>query len=193
VTEVNSQPQISPLSRPDMFDALLRELMDGDGRIPVALVLGDGDGAVEAAVRSRLAKAGIRAGLISDRQVSIGAEELAQGEIDPIQAATAVMLDPTVSAIVMFTNAVTTLEDGLPFDRIDVLAIADGLAASDELPAFLSLARPYLQGMVLAIRGDPATGLIARFADERSLRLSDTRANLARGLAKAIAAQTSGG
>jgi cyanophycin synthetase len=152
IIEVNAEPQISPRSRPDIHGALLEELVPGRGRIPVAIVLGD-DGTVEAEVRSMLGRAGIRAGLASPRQISIGSEWLAEGTIDPFRAARALIINSEVEAILLFSDGRQMLRNGLPFERVDILAVAG--SAHCELREFLSLARPHIRRGILMLREDP--------------------------------------
>jgi len=188
ITEINHQPQISPLSRPDIHHALLQQLIDGDGRVPTAIVLGDRKGTVQATVRTLLAQSGLCAGIASPRDISIGAEEIAKGTIDPFRGAAALVTDPTVRMIVMFTDGHAILRHGLPFEKVDVLVIADDRPGCCNIDQFLSAVKPHLRAEALTARGDPAAAAIARVIGGRSLRLVKSPADLAAALCKLLLA-----
>ena len=190
ITEVNSQPQISPLSRPDIYPSLMRRLVTAEGRIPVALVLGGDDmAAMAAAVRARLAGSGICAGVAAISDVTIGREVIGHGTFDAFSAVQALLTDTTVEAVVLFTNGPELVRHGLPFDRFDLLVIADGGMVPAEIRRFLALVRPHLRGEVLSARGDPAIGAISKIIGTGAQRFVHTQADLAAGLCTLLRAK----
>lgn len=172
ITEVNEQPQMSPASRSDIHAVLLRELVDGDGRVPVAVVLGDEDSALIAEVRQVLAAAGVRAGIASPSAIFIGPEEIAKGSISAFRAAHALVTDLTVEMIVLFTTGTEMLGHGIPFDRIDLLAISETREDVSDLRQFLRMVRPHLTGEAIVAQGDVALEDIRADVGGRILRMT---------------------
>jgi cyanophycin synthetase len=189
IIEVNSQPQISPRSRPDIHRALLRELMHGEGRVPVAIVLGD-TGEIEAEVEKLFAGAGIRAGIASPRGIRAGEALLAERDADALRGARTLILDSSVDAIVLFADGKAMLRNGLPFERIDLLAIAGPVEC--DLTEFLALARPHITGGIVAMGELPERAAIAEAAGKLSLRLVENGPDLAKLLARRLALQARG-
>lgn len=172
ITEVNEQPQISPASRSDIHAALLRELIDEDGRVPVAVVLGDEDSALEAEVRQVLAGAGVTAGVASPSSIFIGPEEIAKGSISAFRGAHALVTDLTVEVIVLFSTGKEMLGHGIPFDRIDLLAISETRKDVSDLRQMLRMMRPHLAGSALVAQSHVAIEDIRTDLGSQNLRMT---------------------
>jgi len=178
ITEVNPGPQFSPFSRADIYHALLRDFVCGGGRVPAALVLGGGIDCHEA--HEALLANGLNPGTAAGRIV-IGPDLITETAGDLIAAADVLTGDPTVETIVLASDGAQVAREGLPLDRIDVLAIGEGVA---DLPRLLALVADHLTGDALALAGDPALPEIRRILGADRVR---TVADAA-GLAAAIAA-----
>ncbi|MEZ5743108.1 MAG: acetate--CoA ligase family protein [Sphingomonadaceae bacterium] len=188
VTEANSQPQFSPMSRHDIYEVMLGELVPNRGRVPVALVIGEDTADLQAAVRDRLASAGMRAGLASDRKILIGSERVSQGRIDPFHAADLLATDPAVEAIVLFSDGREILRKGIPFERFDLLVVDGKGEVTPEQRRMLSLVHPHLDGPVIAVNRSPLAELVARTLGPDKARLAGTRAEVAAKLCSAVQA-----
>lgn len=126
VTEVNAIPQISSLTEPFIFDRVLCQMLDGDGRVPVMVVQGTGPTpAWLGALAARLDTAGLCVGISTPEGLGIagqwvqGPRKLAFKDLHALQ------LDPTVGAILVYTNGQEFLQTGLPMDVFDLLVVTD--------------------------------------------------------------------
>lgn len=124
ITEVNAGPQFGSSTRPDIYSAYVRELVGGDGRIPVAVVIGSQTGAIENELRERTRARAARVGIASSELITIGASIVHEGSANPSFTARVLTTDPCVDAIIWFTNGQAVASNGLPFDRIDLLVLA---------------------------------------------------------------------
>jgi len=125
ITEVNAGPQVGSTTRPDMFPAFLRELTGGDCRIPVALVIGGQTGPVEEELRGKTQNRAARIGIATADRITIGGSTVLEGPANPSLVARQLTTDPGVDAIVWFTDGRSVATNGLPFDRIDLLVLAN--------------------------------------------------------------------
>jgi len=172
ITEVNPGPQFSPFSRADIYHALLRDFVRANGRVPVALVLGEGLSAEQ--VRAGLAGHGLCAGTAAGGRIVIGADLIADAASDLSMAAGVLTGDPTVAAIVLASDGAQIAREGLPLDRIDVLAVSEAMAASPELPRLLGLIGDHLDGEALVAEGNPALAEIGRVLGAERVRTVTT-------------------
>ena len=179
ITEVNSVPQLSPLSRSDIFSALLKTFMGGDGRIPVGLVVGGNADAIVAAAGDRLAEAGLVAGLAGTRHLSVGRELLSDDVIEAASAAVTLITHPEVDAMVMAVRPAELLRQGLPFDRIDLLVIAGDPSIEADLKSLLLLARPHLTGKALVVEGGELGAVVAEVLGEERVVFATSEGDLA--------------
>jgi cyanophycin synthetase len=125
ICEVNAQPALGQLTAAHLYVPILRELVPGNGRIPIAVVVGAADpDALGRAVAGKLAAHACNvvwagptgAGLLSER---LGVQPLAAYE-----AGLVVLAERRADAAVVFIDAADPLSKGLAFDRFDVLATA---------------------------------------------------------------------
>lgn len=187
ITEVNGQPQVSPLIRPQMYERLLREFVRGDGRIPVVLVVDDDEnGELSRTTRVQLETSGIHAGVASQREIAIGAEVIIHEATDPYFAAKLLMTDPTVEAMVLFADGRTLMRHGLPFDRIDLLAFFGAAAIADQ---FLGLATPHIEGDIFLPQDISTVGAIPSIAGKRKIRFVKSPSDLPAHLCELILAR----
>ena len=151
ITEVNALPQFSALTKPDIFDDFVQELVDGDGRVPAAVVLAGRSSSIETMLRNALASRDACVGIASEAAISIGGETVDEGQISRWYAAQLLIADPSVDAIVDLSNGEAISSHGLPFDRIDVLAIADGYSGKVNPARLLELIEAHVAGPVFAL------------------------------------------
>lgn len=125
ICEVNAQPNLGQIVTAGIYVPLLRKIVPGNGRIPTVVVLG-------AAPKSRLCRA-LELALL-DKRVSVGChdtdgvriqgEVIIDGAVSPFVAGTALVVDKTVSAMIISIDDVGALRTGLPFAKYDVLVLA---------------------------------------------------------------------
>lgn len=160
ITEVNAGPQFSPFTRPDIYEALLRQCIDGDGRVPSVLLVGDEAGEVARDLDARLAAAGFAPGTATCSEVTIDGALAADSAVGPQGAAHILTTDPLVGAIVMAASPGELLAHGLPLDRFDAIALSPGLPASDEIRDVVRSFAEHVRGAFVVAAGSPASGLV---------------------------------
>lgn len=125
VCEVNGQPNLGETTAPHLYSRILRTLVQGNGRIPVAVFVGaPPEWRVAAAVASRLEEHGLVTGRGDHEGVSIGTAAITAGVPDPYTAGRLLVGEKEVAAIVLCINDTGILRKGLPFERFDVLVVA---------------------------------------------------------------------
>jgi cyanophycin synthetase len=125
VCEVNGQPQFS-VTRPDFPEQVLAELVQGDGRVPVLVLLAEGGwGGWTQALHTQLNQAGLNAGFVLADGLFRGADKLATKRRSAFDDVQTLLLDNTLDAVVVATNGMEWLPTGMPVDRVD-LVVADG-------------------------------------------------------------------
>jgi cyanophycin synthetase len=125
ICEVNGQPNLGQTTSAHLYGQILRALVPGDGRIPVAVVLGAGpESTLARDIEARLLAAGIAAGCSDREGVRINGEAVSTGPLGTYAGGLLLMRDRTVAAAVLSIYDSGVLQTGLPFARFDVLALA---------------------------------------------------------------------
>jgi cyanophycin synthetase len=182
ICEVNGQPYLGK-AWPVVYQQILRELLQGDGRIPVAVLLGaPPDSPLARDIAQKLAAAGLVAGLADRDGAAVGGARVAPGPLGPFAGGQILMLDKTVNAAVVSINAPAVLRSGLPFDRIDVLVVAGnsiqdatGLELPDKARGMQEILRgllPSCQGKVL-VASDVADAAVRALPEARVVDAGD--------------------
>jgi len=139
ICEINAQPQIG-LTYPEIYDHLFDAFLNGQGRIPVVVLLTDGPQGD--AVSDSLAALGRLAGL---RIVSeSGADGAPARPAELASHVRAALIDPTCTGLVIVSNGHDFLQPGLPVDRIDMLWIAGWTGDVAQLRQRISQILPHL-------------------------------------------------
>lgn len=204
ICEVNAQPQLS-VTAPRIHAELLGELVQGQGRVPVALVVTHGrreGAAVARQVSAMLGRHGLRTGVTSAEGLAIGAERQRTGRPSAFRDVQALLLNPGVDAVVAVAAPEDFIATGLPVDRLDTLVLMGpwrararrcGRDCRLSLGPLLRLVRPHLGGVVIADGKDPAAAVAARFLGRDRLRpvsaMEDLPARLAVALLECAEAQ----
>jgi cyanophycin synthetase len=145
ICEVNGGPQLGARSEPQLYDAIVRGLLQGNGRIPVTLAVraaAGREGAAADAARDGDAGLGVssQAGLwVGGRRVTVGFE-------DGFAAASALLRRTDVHRAVCVMAPSEVLRTGLPLDAFDVVSWDGDAAWSTEEQRMLPAVRALLQG-----------------------------------------------
>ena len=163
ICEVNAQPQMFTTMHKPMLSSLLG---GGDGRIPVAIVVGGEsarDGVGRALHRDLLAR-GVHAGLVHGTDVQVGGQIVCNNAAGAFEGATMLCNDPDVEAMVICVSDNGILSQGWPVDRCDVLVLdprepfgADPAAQRIEASAWLGFSSHLCPGRVIV---DETDGLL---------------------------------
>jgi len=124
ICEINGQPQFS-VTRPDLSGEILGELVGGDGRIPIVVLLADcGWGPWTDALNAQFRAMELQAGFALSDGLFIGAEKVGKSgsASDDVRS---LLHDPRVQAIVIARRCDEWVRLGMPVDRVD-LTICDG-------------------------------------------------------------------
>ncbi len=154
ICEVNAQVQFG-FSDPTQYNRVISGVMDGDGRIPIAVVLTTPGRAAEFhRMADQCQNLDHPIGFRLPSGAYIGTSVLVAGGADAFWDVRTVLSNTEIgSAVVVLTND-DVLKTGLPFDRFDLLAV--DLDPSELTPAMrrmLGFCSAHCAGQVLLSRG----------------------------------------
>lgn len=123
ICEVNAQPNLGQTTAAHLYQLILRQLIPGDGRIPIVVVLG---AAPENTLSSNISGQLKSEGLVVGRADQTGVESAAvlNGPVSTYAGGQILLSDQSVGAVVIGIHDTSILQTGLPFDRFDVLVVA---------------------------------------------------------------------
>lgn len=125
ICEVNPGPDIGQMTAAHLFEPLLTSMVEGNGRIPVVLVVGAEPGsAIDRLADGGLEPSGMTIGYSGPQGVRVRDEWLARKPVGSYFAGRFLTRDRRVEAIVMRIDSDDLVTTGLPFARIDVLVVA---------------------------------------------------------------------
>lgn len=195
IFEVNAQPQISSVALREKFALVMSELIERQGRIPVALVLTAGpDASVAHEAADLLEQRKLCVGVTSNAGLRIGAQGLRNSQGDVLKDVHALVIDPSVEAIIIATDGAQLRSQGLPLDRFDVLVVAGSAAnratdpAAADLRSMLRMIKPHCPGAVLAVADQAAATIAAEVFGPARLQLASKSGELPAALARALLA-----
>lgn len=137
ICEVNAQPQVG-LTYPQIYDCLFDHYLNGQGRVPIYLILTD-----DRSVADHL-----------PAWFHLASDLAGQGAGHVAQAVRAGLIDPRCAGVVMVTDGRDFARFGLPIDRLDQIYVTGGSADPAALVQRLSIAAAQAaQGPILI---DPA-------------------------------------
>lgn len=128
ICEVNAQPQFTL----DVLDApfkIVAGLFEGDGRIPVIVVLGGADVVDWEALRDQFLAVGLRPGFLRPPVPAAEASAAQGSKHSAFEALQTLLGDPDADAVVALVDDESWLATGAPTDRIDLLLCASGASA----------------------------------------------------------------
>ncbi|NTV08168.1 MAG: hypothetical protein HGA81_06140 [Chlorobium limicola] len=118
------QPDLGGEDAIDLYDRVLSSLVQGDGRIPVALLVGaPEDWNFAGEIASILGEHGLVVGLSDPGGVTIGACRVHE-HAGPYAAGLMLVMERKVDALLLCVNNTDLLSTGLPFERFDILVLA---------------------------------------------------------------------
>lgn len=122
ICEVNAQPTIGSTTAKHLYGEVLRSLLDGDGRIPIAMILGvAADSPVPALVARILSAAGLRTVIADQARGDEIARDSANGVFGTARRA---LMDRDTDALVVAISDQSVLRSGVPFDRCTTVVLA---------------------------------------------------------------------
>ena len=125
ICEINAQPQVPVTTWPHVYGPILKKLVTGNGRIPVAVVLGAPlDDKLVSRIGRLLQLGGLKPGVHDASGVCIDTESVLHGPFDAFSAGRLLLRDRGVDAVVLSIQDADVLQTGLPFDQFDVLVLA---------------------------------------------------------------------
>lgn len=140
ICEINGQPNIGLVGSPHLYDLVLKHLVTGDGRIPIAVIVGGDSSAAADAVSGMFEEKGLCVGRFERGRVTVGGERIGVDWKHAFAAGEALIADAGVEAIVFRIDDAGVLRTGLPFDVFDMLIVGED-AADDVVEALRSACR----------------------------------------------------
>ncbi|WP_331609748.1 hypothetical protein [Povalibacter sp.] len=197
ICEVNAQPQLSGDAVPGTHARVLGELVSNRGRIPTAIVLTTNpDAALARETADLLSQRNLCAGTSSESGLWIGTQQVRAGRGNAVDDTRALLIDPSVDAVVIGTDGKAFRGNGLPLDRFDVLVVADWVTAGDDdksaavqLRSLLLLLLPHCAGEVLVARDHPAAAVVAAVFGSNRVRATESVEDLPSRLAASLLAR----
>jgi cyanophycin synthetase len=125
ICEINAQPQLGAITSSHLYPQILKALVSGNGRIPVAVVVGMPGRLFQPQVLAReFASRGLRLGWATGNEVVANGRMLARNPATVFDAGRALDMCRDIDVAILYVNQSNALSSGLPFDQIDVLALA---------------------------------------------------------------------
>lgn len=152
ICEVNSRPNIGQTTTAHLYVPMMLQLMSGNGRVPVVLVLGapDQSNLVAALSQALSGRLGMVVGHHDKEGVRINDQMISNGPVRTFEAARMLTQEPTVDAMVISINDLSVAWTGLPMPRHDLLLIAgshiDTEGRTDKQTAITTLMNAILPG-----------------------------------------------
>jgi D-alanine-D-alanine ligase-like ATP-grasp enzyme/tetratricopeptide (TPR) repeat protein len=128
VCEVNAQPQFT-VEALDLPFNVIGGLFDGDGRIPIIVMLGGEDVVPVPLLLEAFRNEGLRLGLVSAGGASVDGCALVTEQGGAFAGVQAVLVDPDVDCLIALLNDESWLATGAPVDRFDLLYVNEGASA----------------------------------------------------------------
>lgn len=117
ICEVNAQPQLGSVTSVHVYSDILQQMVEGNGRIPITVVLGAPDEWPAELAVAAYAAAGHCVGYAGRRGIFVGRECISRKPLSPYRAGKVLLRDRSVDAIVLEINDFSVLKTGMPFDR----------------------------------------------------------------------------
>lgn len=144
ICEVNAQPQLGGNLQKHVHGQILRALVPEGGRIPLLVVLGQGEACEQACVQAlvaHLGRSGRRVGLAKADGAWLDGEAL--GRPRQLSAAATVLLsNRRTDVLVVWIEDCAAVQSGLPFDRADAFVLLSRPAGAMPLPDLLEWLAP---------------------------------------------------
>lgn len=137
ICEVNAQPQLWPT----LPALVLPQLVSGDGRIPVILVVATPrDPGWIGQLAERLGQARGRVGVARRNQATLAGAILVPGPCPLLAATEALLVHPDVDLLIICLDDLEAIQTGLPVDRFDTLILAGGEPTDPQWRDWLTIA-----------------------------------------------------
>ena len=146
IIDMNARPQVGYSLAPEVYALMLRQLLNGDGRIPVHLLLcatsSDSPG-TQASLD--LMQSSTCNGMATAEGVWVNGRKVC-GADNGFQAARILLLDKAVTGALCIVTAQDILRDGLPADRFDRVIVAGRRPARGHDKVALGMSLAMLEG-----------------------------------------------
>ncbi|WP_134496577.1 acetate--CoA ligase family protein [Microvirga pakistanensis] len=159
INEVNAAPGLNQRYTDVIFRVLSARVKD-NGRIPLILILEEGaSGDLASHIQVRLEASGLQVGRGSRKGIWLGSIRIAAEGTTFFAASQAVLSSREVEAAVLVATPAEILEDGLPFDRCDLIVLAgsapDTPANFEQWHAACTAVLPHTRGSIIISADNP--------------------------------------
>ncbi|TFH69285.1 hypothetical protein E3W66_05055 [Gammaproteobacteria bacterium LSUCC0057] len=130
VVEVNAQPQLGQITSAHLYGEILRREVDGNGRVPITLIVGRGSENYWASLACRDDYASV--GVVRDNRVLVGGKHQSPSPEGVFAGGMALLRDRRITSIILeVTNLKALALTGLPCDQVDTLILPSTLIELD--------------------------------------------------------------
>lgn len=133
ICEVNAQPGLGTFTAAHVYPQLLGQLVSGNGRIPVILVVGDSNGRpIANAIARAIGRMGAVVGLADGDGVRLNGTRISTGPASPHATGRILLRDRQTACAIICVNDCSVLDTGLPADVCNIIVLAgDDLSGPD--------------------------------------------------------------
>ena len=174
IIEVNAQPQMGTILT-HLHRHLLSSYVHGDGSVPSMLVMGaDREELIRQVRESTMHKlAGL--GSVAADGVFIGKDRVGDGGKEPLSEARILLIDPSVTALLLAGELNTIANQGLPLQFIHNIVLSDWPDEWGKEPQALDLLRYHLHGKVWFVKNHPLQAHAERLFGHDRTRMFESR------------------
>lgn len=133
VCEVNGQPQLGSVTSSHVYKIVLEKLIDGNGRIPITVIVGGRDFLVAQQVIKEYKSKGFNVGYAGRNGIFIGDECINKKSVSSYMAGHILQRDRRVDAIVLEVHDTSMLFHGFPFDFCDQILAGKNISEAEKL------------------------------------------------------------
>jgi cyanophycin synthetase len=142
VCEVNARPNVGRLTTAHLYGEIIDTIIDGDGRIPIVLIVGaENPAALAGEVERHFAGLGLVVGCHDAHEVRVAGIPIDSGNTAAFKAGQVMAVDPRVQLMILSITDTSLLRTGLPLDRFDIMILAGSHLGQDDKGAPINAAR----------------------------------------------------
>ena len=173
IIEVNAQPQMGTILT-HLHRQLLSSYVQGDGSIPSMLVLGSDQADLMRGVRESAEHTLIGLGSVTADGVFIGHDRIGDGGKGILSGVRALLIDPSVHALLLAGDLNTITSQGLPLPFIHHLVLGSWPDEWENESQALDQLRYHLRGMVWLVNGHPVQAHVERLFGQDKMRVFES-------------------
>jgi cyanophycin synthetase len=179
ICEVNAQPQLGAITYAKIYDEILTSLVTNNGRIPIALIIGE-QSAYDVATELKLQwqAADKQVAVASSQGVWLNNDQISKSD-NMFSASQVALKTASVDALIVISSAPEIERFGLAFDYCDVVVMADRGNANSSLFKVCQMVFSQNIDLVVVNDNDEQTTLYAKQLGIKNIMTSSSPSGLA--------------